>query len=101
MINEYEKTILLKNLEKEAELFLYADFEISLHHISKTMRGVLSKTLIKKNSVEYYNLYVSCLLTMLNGTPTLYKISKQSESYVRTLVNECKHLTLRELRASP
>lgn len=89
--------MLPENLERDAELFLKADVEITLKNISAVLKYVLYKTALPHNS-EFYNLYVSCLLTLLNDrNVVLYKLPRRCNSLVNVLSNECYHLIRKEL----
>lgn len=90
--------MLVDNLEREAELFLRADIDVALSNVSSVLRTVLLKTALPHNTVEFYNLYVSCLLTMLNDrNVVLYKLPRSCVGLVQVLTNKCYHLIRKDI----
>ena len=114
-------------LSEGCKIFSQIDFILSIGNISTTIRSYLSKIPHKLNSPEWNNIYLSCLLTILNSItpsksqlqkarcqdskerldvlytllrekePVLYHLDNTYTNIIKTLVKEIQHLLTREL----
>jgi hypothetical protein len=114
-------------LSEECKIFSNIDFKLSLGGIKNTIKSFLNKIPRKRNDPEWYNIYLSCLLTILNSItaskeqlgeveedddliridhlysllrtkdPILYHLDLSYTNYIKTLVVEIRHLLTKEL----
>ena len=114
-------------LAEECKIFSNIDFNLSLGGIKTTIKSFLSKIPKKRNDPEWYNIYLSCLLTILNSItaskeqlseveedddlvkldhlynllrtkdPILYHLDLSYTNLIKTLVVEIRHLLTKEL----
>ena len=60
-------------IEEETDIFDRIEFEQSLDSISAIVRDYLKKIPYKKHSSEFKNIYISCMLTLLNSITVISK----------------------------
>lgn len=114
-------------LSEECKIFSNIDFKLSLGGIKNTIKSFLNKIPRKRNDPEWYNIYLSCLLTILNSItaskeqlgeveedddliridhlysllrtkdPILYHLDLSYTNCIKTLVVEIRHLLTKEL----
>ena len=112
---------------EECKIFSQLDFGLSLGDVTRIIKSFLSKLPRKKKDPEWYNIYVSCLLTILNSVtasqeqlteiegndtlskldklytllrtkdPILYHLEPSYSNCIKTLVVEIRHLITKEL----
>ena len=109
----------------DATYFAHIDrlsFQSSVSTISQTVRNYLQKLPRKKDSSQWHNIYISCMLTLLNSItpdvdhkigsidesmkvylelrelpPILYGLGEEYQDYIKVLVNEVRHIICKEL----
>ena len=108
----------------EADIFNKIDFELSLGTIPQIIRSYLKRIPRCKTSAEWSNIYISCLLTIINRItliteekisdldpkklqklytrsaatdPVLYHLPESMLDYIKVLVIEIQHLIAEEL----
>lgn len=114
-------------LTEECKIFSQLDFSLSLGDITTIIKSFLKTIPIKQNSAEWTNIYLSCLLTILNSItaspeqlaeieeedtivkldklylylrtrdPILYHLDPYYSNYIKTLVAEIRQLLTKEL----
>jgi hypothetical protein len=112
---------------EECKIFSNLDFSLSLGDLTTVIRSFLRKIPRKRNDPEWHNIYLSCLLTILNSItaskeqlsevvekdtltrlnrlyallrtkePILYHLDVSYTNYIKTLVAEIRQLLTREL----
>lgn len=65
------------HLSDEADVFKRIDFSLTLDNIAFIAKSYLARIPKKKNSAEWLNIYISCLLTLINSL-TLTRIDKKN-----------------------
>lgn len=78
----HTNTLNLSNyIAEESDIFDRIDFQQSLSSISSIVKDYLKDIPYKKNSAEFKNIYISCILTLLNSVTVaadgIYKICTQ------------------------
>lgn len=114
-------------LTDDCKVFSHIDFVMSLENVTSVVRSYLTRIPKRINSPEWYNIYLSCLLTILNSivpsraqihavgaskgierlnklydllkdkAPILYHLDVSYTNIIKTLVTEIKHLLTKEL----
>lgn len=113
-------------LLETTDIFDRIEFNYSLDTLSHIIKQYLKKIPYKRNSAEWFNIYISCILTLLESVtisdttklskesitdkelknyylqsekvePVLYHLDKKFSSYIKVLVNEIKCLLARQL----
>lgn len=112
-------------LEQYANSYTYIgdqlDFAYSIAGVERTVYNYLRKIPRKKNSAEWDNIYISCLLTLLKSIsptitdsmtehgidvqfrkcrdvePVLYHLDKKMSNYIKVLVTEIRHCMALEI----
>ena len=72
-------------ISDSSSLFDQVEFSFTLNDVSQIVKSYLKKIPCKKNSAEWINIYISCLLTLLNSiTLTRYDIVRLEKLTVNT-----------------
>ena len=114
------------NLLEEVDFFDKLDFRYTLENIDLIVKSYLNKIPKRRNSSEWYNIYLSCVLTLLNEfdissvkkvskssltdkelhslyldaynqEPIIYHLDKSYANYIKVLVNELKNVIAKNL----
>lgn len=121
-----EESALGTNLLEEIDFFDKIEFNYTLQNISNLIHSYLLKIPQKLNSSEWSNIYLSCMLTLLNEftisgnnklsksnisdkelhnlyltayneEPVVYHLDKSYGAYIKVLVNELKNVISKNL----
>lgn len=68
------------SLVESSSLFDQVDFSVSVSSVAQIVRSYLSRLPVKKNSSEWINIYLSCMLTLLNSISVSTEILRSSKS---------------------
>lgn len=122
----YDAKSISTYVAEESDIFSSVEFSIGISEINNTVRRYLRKIPYRNNDPEWYNIYVSCLLTILNQInltkysdrdlknisskdlekcyqlsksvdPILFHLPASMKNYIKILTNELHNLIAIEL----
>ena len=115
------ETLFYDKVTQDHYLYSKIEFDVYLNDITRTIKEFLYTLPFKKDSVDFHNVYISCLLTFLNDITLpvydkykpykllidrlqnnntdvlLFHLNKSYESYIRVIVNKFKSKIAEEL----